>query len=80
MFALICVKWVKLTSETAIIAVTGLSPTLHSNFLHFSTEPRSSEDVPQPGPQTMACLLQGVLAAQGVPVSAAPEVAPAVLR
>ena len=42
--------------------------------------PRYSEDDPQPGPQTMACLLQSVPAAPGVPVPAEPRVPAAVHR
>ncbi len=77
LLALICLE---LGYKRRTLTVTRLSVTPHSKFLRFSTEPRYSEDVPQPGPQTVARLLQGLLAAQGAPVTAVPEAPPAVLR
>lgn len=58
----------------------GANLTVESKFLPFDTESCYSEDVYQPGPQTMARLLQGLLAAQGVSVPTVPETPTAVLR
>lgn len=60
--------------------MTELFVATHSKFLHSGPEPLYSEDVQQPGPQTMACLLQGLLAAQGASVTAVPEVPPTMPR
>lgn len=61
------------------VKLTGGLLWLCSKFLSFTSESRCSEDV-QPGPQTMARLLQNLPAAQVLPVPPVPEVPPAVLR
>lgn len=70
--ALICLNDVQLTSGFANSTDPGCL--WFRKFLSVSTEPCSSEDVPQPGPPTMAGPLQGVR------VAAVTQVRPGVPR